>query len=55
MSKAVSKSQLFLARRVMVFRFFLQPTMAAMAAWRDGVDDARAARPWFSREQDLPQ
>jgi hypothetical protein len=32
----------------MVFRFFLQPTMAALAAWRDGVDDARTGRsPFF--------
>jgi hypothetical protein len=32
----------------MVFRFFLQPTMAAIAAWRDGVDDARTGRsPFF--------
>jgi hypothetical protein len=32
----------------MVFRFFLQPTMAAIAAWRDGLDDARAGRsPFF--------
>jgi len=34
----------------MVFRFFLQPTMAAIAAWRDGVDDARRGRtPFFAR------
>jgi len=33
----------------MVFRFFLQPTMAAIAAWRDGVDDARTGRsPFFA-------
>jgi len=32
----------------MLFRFFLQPTMAAIAAWRDGVKDARAGRtPFF--------
>jgi hypothetical protein len=32
----------------MVFRFFLQPTMAAIAAWRDGLDDARTGRsPFF--------
>ena len=32
----------------MVFRFFLQPTMAAIAAWRDGVKDARTGRsPFF--------
>jgi hypothetical protein len=32
----------------MVFRFFLQPTMAAIAAWRDGVHDARTGRsPFF--------
>jgi hypothetical protein len=32
----------------MVFRFFLQPTMAAIAAWRDGVADARTGRsPFF--------
>jgi len=32
----------------MVFRFFLQPTMSAIAAWRDGVSDARAMRtPFF--------
>jgi hypothetical protein len=84
MPKAVTKSQVFLARLVvglmvafviggllwygfsaevrtrlwqnlferpggpMVFRFFLQPTMAAIAAWRDGVDDARTGRsPFF--------
>ena len=28
----------------MTFRFLLQPAMAAFAAWRDGVADARAAR-----------
>ena len=28
----------------MVFRFFLQPTMAAIAAWRDGIHDARTGR-----------
>jgi hypothetical protein len=33
----------------MVFRFFLQPTMAAIAAWRDGVNDARTGRtPFFA-------
>ncbi|MEY2919553.1 MAG: hypothetical protein RL261_858 [Pseudomonadota bacterium] len=33
----------------MLFRFFLQPTMAAIAAWRDGVSDARAGRtPFFA-------
>jgi len=26
----------------MLFRFFLQPAMAAIAAWRDGVADARS-------------
>ena len=32
----------------MVFRFFLQPTMAAIAAWRAGVNDARTGRtPFF--------
>jgi hypothetical protein len=32
----------------MLFRFFLQPTMAALAAWRDGLSDARAGRtPFF--------
>jgi hypothetical protein len=32
----------------MLFRFFLQPTMAAIAAWRDGVADARTGRsPFF--------
>ena len=32
----------------MVFRFFLQPTMAALAAWRDGLSDARVGRtPFF--------
>jgi hypothetical protein len=32
----------------MVFRFFLQPTMAAIAAWRDGLNDARTGRsPFF--------
>ena len=85
MTKAVTKSQVFLARLVvvllvvfvvagliwygfsaevrarvwqnlferpggpMVFRFFLQPTMAAIAAWRDGLDDARTGRTPFSR------
>ena len=85
MTKAVTKSQVFLARLVvvlivafvvggliwygfsaevrarvwqnlferpggpMVFRFFLQPTMAAIAAWRDGVNDARTGRtPFFA-------
>jgi hypothetical protein len=85
MTKAVTKSQVFLARLVvglivafvvggliwygfsaevrtriwhnlferpggpMVFRFFLQPTMAAIAAWRDGLDDARTGRsPFFA-------
>jgi hypothetical protein len=85
MNKAVTKSQVFLARLVivlivalvvagllwygfsaevrarvwqnlferpggpMVFRFFLQPTMAAIAAWRDGVSDARTGRtPFFA-------
>jgi len=85
MTKAVSKSQVFLARLVvglmiafvvggllwygfsaevrgrlwqnlferpggpMVFRFFLQPAMAAIAAWRDGVNDARSGRtPFFA-------
>jgi hypothetical protein len=84
MTKAVSKSQVMLARLViglmvafvvggllwygfsaevrtrlwqnlferpggpMLFRFFLQPTMAAIAAWRDGLSDARAGRtPFF--------
>jgi hypothetical protein len=33
----------------MVFRFFLQPTMAAIAAWRDGIQDARSGRtPFFA-------
>ena len=33
----------------MVFRFFLQPTMAAIAAWRHGIDDARRGRtPFFA-------
>lgn len=33
----------------MVFRFFLQPTMAAIAAWRDGINDARTGRsPFFA-------
>ena len=33
----------------MVFRFFLQPTMAAIAAWRDGLNDARTGRtPFFA-------
>ncbi len=31
----------------MTFRFILQPTMAAIAAWRDGVKDARAGRPAY--------
>jgi len=31
----------------MTFRFILQPTMAAIAALRDGVRDARAGRPPF--------
>ena len=32
----------------MLFRFFLQPTMAAIAAWRDGLSDARTRRtPFF--------
>jgi hypothetical protein len=31
----------------MVFRFYLQPTMAAIAAWRDGVKDARTGRSPF--------
>ena len=85
MPKAVTKSQVFLARLVvvlivvfvvaglvwygfsaevrarlwqnlferpggpMVFRFFLQPTMAAIAAWRDGLNDARTGRtPFFA-------
>ena len=84
MTKAVTKSQVFLARLVivlivafvvggliwygfsaevrarvwqnlferpggpMLFRFFLQPTMAAIAAWRAGVNDARTGRtPFF--------
>ena len=84
MTKAVTKSQVFLARLAvalmvaflvgglvwygfsagerarlwqnlfdrpggpMLFRFFLQPTMAAIAAWRDGVNDARTGRtPFF--------
>lgn len=29
------------------FRFFLQPTMGAIAAWRDGLADARAGRSPF--------
>jgi len=33
----------------MLFRFFLQPAMAAIAAWRDGVADARSGRtPFFA-------
>ncbi len=33
----------------MTFRFILQPTMAALAAWRDGVADARHGRePYLS-------
>ncbi len=33
----------------MTFRFVLQPTMAALAAWRDGVSDARLDRlPYLS-------
>ena len=85
MTKAVTKSQVFLARLVivlivafvvggliwygfsaevrarvwqnlferpggpMVFRFFLQPTMAAIAAWRAGLNDARTGRtPFFA-------
>jgi hypothetical protein len=33
----------------MLFRFFLQPTMAAIAAWRHGVADARSGRtPFFA-------
>jgi hypothetical protein len=33
----------------MLFRFFLQPTMAAIAAWRDGLADARSGRsPFFA-------
>lgn len=28
----------------MTFRFVLQPTMAAIAAWRDGIKDARTGR-----------
>lgn len=31
----------------MTFRFILQPVMAAIAAWRDGVQDARAGRAPF--------
>jgi hypothetical protein len=32
----------------MLFRFFLQPTMSMIAAWRDGVRDARTGRsPFF--------
>jgi hypothetical protein len=32
----------------MTFRFFLQPIMASIAAWRDGVKDAREGRsPYF--------
>jgi len=32
----------------MLFRFFLQPTMSMIAAWRDGVKDARTGRsPFF--------
>jgi len=31
----------------MLFRFFLQPVMAAIAAVRDGISDARAQRPPF--------
>jgi hypothetical protein len=29
----------------MTFRFFLQPIMVSIIAWRDGVKDARAGRP----------
>jgi hypothetical protein len=91
MTKAVSKSQVFLARLVvvlivafvvggliwygfsaevrgriwqnlferpggpMVFRFFLQPTMAAIVAWRDGVNDARTGRtPFFEAILNYP-
>ena len=33
---------------IMTFRFFLQPTMAAIAALRDGIKDARTGRsPYF--------
>lgn len=31
----------------MLFRFFLQPTMVALVAWRDGLADARAGRTPF--------
>src|SRR5262245_48701397 len=31
----------------MTFRFFLQPTMAAIAALHDGIRDARAHSSWF--------
>jgi cell division protein FtsW (lipid II flippase) len=31
----------------MLFRFFLQPTMAAIVAWRDGMADARLRRQPF--------
>jgi hypothetical protein len=31
----------------MTFRFFLQPTMAAIAAAHDGIRDARTDRAWF--------
>jgi hypothetical protein len=31
----------------MTFRFFLQPTMAAIAALHDGIRDARARSSWF--------
>ena len=31
----------------MTFRYFLQPTMGAIAAWRDGLADARAGRTPF--------
>jgi hypothetical protein len=33
----------------MLFRFFLQPVMAAIAAVRDGISDARTGRPPFLR------
>jgi len=33
----------------MLFRFFLQPAMSAIAAWRDGINDARTGRtPFFA-------
>lgn len=33
----------------MMFRFLLQPLMALFYAYRDGMDDARAGRPLYTR------